>query len=126
LHQGDAARALPVHQEALTLFAKLGDADRCADLSWKIALSLEKLGRHAEAIDTCGAALLGAPQGIARTRLGELMAQLRGIPVEEAVAEIMARPAGDDDAELAATPSPRTKPRQAVAAAKATKRPARP
>ncbi len=91
MHAGNAATALPLYQEALGAFRDAADAHRCADAAWKIGLALEGLGRREEADETCAKALAAAPrEGPERRRLAELSARLRGVPLAEVSAEILA------------------------------------
>lgn len=57
LNRGDARKALRHYDAAVKVFTEAEDADRMADLAWKRALSLEKLGKPDEARSVCEAAL---------------------------------------------------------------------
>lgn len=77
LHKGDAKAALAFYEDALTHLRKAKDASREHDLSWKMALALEKLDRKAEARRLVGQALKTvADDGPERRRLQELSKRL--------------------------------------------------
>jgi len=93
LHGGDAAKALPLYEEALAGFRKAMDPARAADAAWKVALCLEKLGRTEDATVACAQALQAAPrEGIEHARLVELQGRLKSVPVAEAASEVRAKP----------------------------------
>jgi DNA-binding Lrp family transcriptional regulator/tetratricopeptide (TPR) repeat protein len=92
LHGGEPAKALPLYEEALAMFRGEDEQPRCADVAWKMALCLERLGRHADAATMCVQGLGAAPpSGTERERLVELADRLKVKPPEPALAKAKAR-----------------------------------
>lgn len=77
-HRGEVERALAHYGEAHALFRDAKDLERVADVAWKRAMALAKLGRAEEARAVCDEALRGAPGGEPARRLRELRATLKG------------------------------------------------
>lgn len=78
-HRGEYDQALARYGEALAVFADLDDAHRLADLAWKRAMALHRLGRVDEAVALVQEGLEGAPaEGLERERLEEIEKALVG------------------------------------------------
>ncbi len=77
-HRADYPRAMDLYEAAEALFAQVGDDGRVADVAWKRAMCLGRLGRPDAALELCQATLSeGAPDDTARRRLEELSGALR-------------------------------------------------
>ncbi len=75
-HRGELEEALAHYDEASAIFGRLGESEHAADLSWKRALTLTRLGRQEEAEASCLEGLQSAPkEGLARRRLERLRAE---------------------------------------------------
>lgn len=77
-HRGELVRALEHYDAAARHFAGGKEPERLADIAWKRAMALQRLGRAKEARAACEEGLKAAPpKGRARERLADLQGKLK-------------------------------------------------
>ncbi len=77
-HRADYEQAMLFYESAQAVFAEVGDDGRMADVAWKRALCLGRLGRPDAALELCQVTLTeGTPDDTARRRLEDLTKVLR-------------------------------------------------
>ncbi len=78
-HRADYQAAMGLYERAESLFAKVSEDARVADVAWKRALCLNRMGKADAALEVCQVVLReGAPDETGRRRLQDLTSQLTG------------------------------------------------